>query len=262
MNVYSNQLEGVRWLHHDAAAYAGLDTVALELFRDKVSLTAIDALDFKIDQLETSENLADQVFAAEIYKELRQSTIEGFLLTTQSMHERALRGLILEMAKRKKYPENEYIKILKSVWSGDRKPTLQEYFTTLFEAPIQWFGDYDELDLLQILGSAIRHGDGASARKLHQICPSLWNSWLAPGTRLPTGQVVRGDAPSRPSFDSITLHRAILEQMFMAVFSFWEDIEFVRINSFSHQNSATEKSMKLLRTKREQRDSKRVWSPA
>jgi hypothetical protein len=254
-----NPLEGVRWTHHDVAVFDGLDRTALKLFRDEVVNASIGALDRQIDALERSEDEAERSFGVDVYAELRQSTIEGFLLTTQSMHERGLRGLMFAMATRLRWEKADCSKLQKVLWALGEKRSVQSEFARLFEAPIQWFGRYDDLNLLWILASAIRHGDGASAQRLHEICPALWTQWLAPGSPLPGGRVVPDTAPAHPSFGRITLTRALLDQMIMTVQGFWEDIEYVRCNSFSRRHKSTDVFMDTLRAARRARDSERVW---
>lgn len=236
----------------------------LRMFRDEVVAPALDAIEYKISSLQQSKDLAESVFGADFYAELQQSTTEGFLLTTQSMHERGLRGLLQEMAKRKKWDEGARRAIQSAVWSGGKGPTMQDHFEKLFDAPIRLFGDLEDLNILQLLGSALRHGDGASVEKLHACCPSLWINWVPPGTELRIGESVikvRADEPRHPSFDNITLSRNVLEQMLLAVFGFWEGIEFVRCNSFSSRNPSTDKYMDELRLKRSQRKITRRWNP-
>ncbi|PPT72986.1 hypothetical protein XarbCFBP8150_00570 [Xanthomonas arboricola] len=236
--------------------------VALTMFRDDVISPSIEALDAKIEILRNSEHEVEQTFAAESYGDLRQSTIEGFLLTTQSIHERGLRELMLGMAGRKGWSKTKVSEIRTAPWSSDKRPSLQIIFEALFDAPIAWFGLHDDLSFLNLLCNALRHGDGSSAEQLHGIAPSLWMNWLPPGTKIGNLYTVPEDAPRHPALNTITLPRCVLDQMMMAVFAFWEDIEFVRCNSFSRRHSSAELHMDELRIKRSMRDESRVWSPA
>lgn len=254
-----NSLEGVRWAHHEVAVFEGLDRTALELFRDKVVNASIDTLDRQIDALEHSENEAERAFGVDVYAELRQSTIEGFLLTIQSMHERSLRSLMFAMAVRLGWPKADCSKLQKALWALGEKRSVQSEFERLFEAPIHWFGRYEDLDLLWTLANALRHGDGASAQRLHEMCPSLWTQWLAPGSLLPGGRFVPDNAPAYPRFGRITLTRALLDQMIMTVQGFWEDVEFVRCNSFKQRHRSTDVFMDTLRAARRAREGEHVW---
>lgn len=233
------------------------------MFRDEVVAPSLDALERRIDEMEKSDNLAERAFGADAYAELHHRTIEGFLLTTQSMHERSLRGLMIATAKRKQWTANEQKKIKTADWSTGNKgvPAL---FQSLFDSPIQSLGDQADLNVLRVFGNVLRHGDGPSAEELHKLCPSLWSQWLPPGTVLEiAGSQLRipEDAPPHPLFKNITLPRSVLEQMISAVVGFWEDVEFVRCNSFSNTNAGIENHLAELTQKRESRSASRVWNP-
>ncbi|QRD67156.1 hypothetical protein H8Z73_22270 (plasmid) [Xanthomonas citri pv. citri] len=161
-----------------------------------------------------------------------------------------------------KLPNQATDEIKRAVWSGGKKATLQDHFLIVTGGRIEWFGEYDDLCFLQILANALRHGDGPSAEQLHRMCPTLWINWCEPGTQIPTGGYLSANGPRHPSFDDISLPRALLEQMIMAVFAFWEDIEFVRCNSFSNRQPNTEKYLAELRSCKARRPETRVWKPS
>lgn len=253
-----NQLEGVRWVHHEVAVYEGLDLVSLRMFRDQVVGTALGALDRRIDALRASEHLVERTFAAESVADLWQATIEGFLLTTQSMHERGLRSLMYAMGTRLGWEQAKCLRLRKAAWSDGAKDSLQSEFERLFGARIHLFGDYGDLDLLWTLGNAIRHGEGQSVKRLHDLWPSLWTQRLVPGMPLPGGRVVPDNVPS-PPFSRITLPRALLDQMIETVFGFWEDIEFVRCNSWMREETETEAFKAIWRQARRARELNRAW---
>lgn len=52
----------------------------------------------------------------------------------------------------------------------------------------------------------------------------------------------------------------MLEQMIQSVLWFWEDVDFVRCNSFRRKDPSTERFLDELRAARDQRDSLRVWN--
>lgn len=254
-------LEATRWEHHEVAVYHGLDLPSFATFRSEVMFPAVDALDHKIDSLRDSKEEVERTFAADHYGDLRQSTIEAFLLAIQSMHERALRGLMLGMAGRKSWPSGKIHQIQRCSLDG-KGPNLHRFFQELFDAPMEWFGVHADLQFLHLLGNALRHGNGDSAIKIHQFAPSLWITWLPPGSSIAGLRTVPPDAPRHPAFDTITLPRVLLEQMMMAVTAFWEDIEFVRCNSFSSKSEGVDKHMNELRRKRARRSSERAWTPS
>lgn len=139
-------------------------------------------------------------------------------------------------------------------------PNLLRFFQKLFDAPMEWFGVHADLQFIHLLGNALRHGNGDSAIKIHQLAPSLWKTWLPPGSTIGGLYTVPLAAPRHPAF-TITLPRVLLDQMMMAVRGFWEDIELVRCNSFSRKSEGVEKHINTLREQRARRSNERVWTP-
>jgi hypothetical protein len=126
------------------------------------------------------------------------------------------------------------------------------------------FDPYGDLDLLQHLGNAIRHGDGRSAEKIHILAPSLWFNWMGPGEVVHTGPytvVVPKDAPKHPSFKEVTLEERLLEQMIQSMKNFWQDLEYIRCNSFRSQADSTTREMEKWADARRNRQTDRVWNP-
>lgn len=62
------------------------------------------------------------------------------------------------------------------------------------------------------------------------------------------------------SFDRITLPGALLEQMMQSALWFWEDIEFVRCNSFMRKTPAVIRKREKMRAAHPHRDQHRYWS--
>ncbi|MGV7180684.1 hypothetical protein, partial [Xanthomonas axonopodis] len=153
------------------------------MFQNEVVVPSLNTLERRIEQMAVSDDIAESTFGSDIYADLHHSTVEGFLLTTQSMHERSLRGLVLAMARHKKWTTDAQKKIKVADWSKGSKG-LPALFEALFDTPIQSFGDQTDLLVLRLFGNVLRHGDGPSAEELHEICPSLWSQWLPPGTIL------------------------------------------------------------------------------
>lgn len=263
MNTAIPSLSQIHWHDHSAAVGGGLDLHAFAMFRDEVVAPSLDALERRIEEMEKSDNIEDCDFGVDAYAELHNSSMEGFMLTTQSMHERSLRGLMIAMAKSKKWTTDDQRKIQVADWSKGSKgvPAL---FQRLFDSPIQAFGDQADLNILRVFGNVLRHGDGPSAEELHNLCPSLWSHWLPPGTVLDIAGFqlrVPPNDPSHPPLKNMTLPRSLLEQMISAVEGFWEDVEFVRCSSFSNKNTGIQRHLADLTRKRESRSTNRVWNP-
>lgn len=256
----TNPLEELRWIKMDYAVHATNQIFALEMYRDKVVRPSLQALEDRLDQLQRSTATEDE-FAHDDFAALHHATIEGYLLTTQSMFERGLRGMLVKVAERN---QSDLVdKVKKAPWDTGKSHSIQAHFQALMSAPLDLFGCNDDLLILQKLGNALRHGDGRSAEELHDLCPSLWWNWLPPGTSIQVGNheiLVPDSAPRHPSFDRITLPAELLEQMMQAVLWFWQDIEFVRCNSFKNKHPSTVRMLAEMRAVRSLRDQQRHWS--
>ncbi|MEN5206682.1 hypothetical protein ABE493_00975 [Stenotrophomonas terrae] len=255
-----NLLEELRWTEMDYAVHATNQMVALEMYRDELVRPSLQALDERLNQLERSEAIEDQ-FAHDDFAALHHATIEGYLLTTQSMFERGLRGMLVKVAERTS--PSLVDKVKKAPWDAGQSKSIQAHFQALMAAPLDLFGCDDDLLILQKLGNALRHGDGRSAEELHGLCPSLWWNWLPPGATLQVGEheiLIPADAPRHPSFDRITLPSELLEQMMQAVLWFWQDIEFVRCNSFKNKHPTAVRMLAEMRAARPLRKEQRYWS--
>lgn len=256
-----DNLEELRWNHLDLAITAANHLYTLRMYREELVRPSLRSLDEKIEALARSGDPVD-AFAHDDFADLHHATVEGFLLTTQSMWERGLRGMMVAVATREK-PELA-VAVKKALWAPGKPDGIQAHFNALFGASLEWFGCPQDLTVLQTLGNALRHGDGRSAELLHDLCPSLWTQWLPPGAAFQIGDReyrVPDHAPRHPSFDHITLPGDLLEQMMLTVQWFWEDIEFVRCNSFMRKAGSVVRMLEDLRTSRRDRAQQRHWTP-
>jgi len=249
------------WLDHDSIGLPDSHLESLKLFRERVVHPSLQALDAEITKLQGSNDPA-AVFFSDDYAALFQTTIEGYLIAVQSMWERGLRAMLIRRAKKlAQTPEPQALE--RATWGG-RSPSLQDHFVKLMGVPLHAFDSYPDLDFLQNLGNAIRHGDGAAARKVHQLCPKLWFNWIAPGKEIVAGPfrvIVPHDGPKNPPFGLITLPESVLEQMIQSVMWFWEDIENMRCNSFKHKHHSVVAKISAWHVSRLHRHSLRVWHP-
>ncbi|TEA79244.1 hypothetical protein [Allopusillimonas ginsengisoli] len=249
------------WLDNDSVGFPSGHLQSLKLFKESVVQPSLRALDAEITKFQGSdEPLAD--FFADEYAELFQTTIEGYVIAVQSMWERGLRAMLIRRDKKlTKFPQPQTLE--RATWGG-RASSLQDHFLRLMGVPLHAFDSYSDLDLLQNLGNAIRHGDGAAARKVHELCPNLWFNWLAPGTEIMAGPfhfVTSQDGPKNPPFASITLPERVLEQMIQSVMWFWEDIECMRCNSFKRKSRSVVTKISAWQAGRAHRSCSRVWHP-
>ncbi|AYQ26575.1 MULTISPECIES: hypothetical protein [unclassified Polaromonas] len=252
------------WLDHDSLDFPGAHVRALELFRDSVVRTSLLAVDREIDDNTQSEDEGAVFFESDL-AELHHATVQGYLLTVQAMWERGLRRLLV--TREKQLCGAECVGLLyKATWSKHAGTKgLQWHFERLLGLPMEAFDSYGDLDLLQNLGNAVRHGDGGSAKRVHELAPSLWWNWFPPGESYKAGPFeinIPTDWPKHPSFDKVTLSQAVLEQMIQSVLDFWEDLENVRCNSFRRKHDSVERRLAAWPNERALRRSTRVWTPS
>lgn len=248
-------------LHHDSLEFPYSHVRSLQLFKDSVVHQSLRALSNAIEANNRDED-PTAVFLEADLANLFQATVESYLLAVQSMWERGLRDLLITREKQLKtgikIPE-----LQKANWSG-KGESLQMCFERLLGLPMTAFDSYADLDFLQHLGNAIRHGDGRSAERIHILAPSLWFNWLGPGEVLCAGHytiVVPKDAPKHPSFNEVALEERLLEQMIQSVTNFWQDLEYIRCNSFRRQADSTIRQMEKWAIERSTRQTNRFWNP-
>jgi hypothetical protein len=263
MDDHTSNLESLCWNHIDLTIMAVNHIRTIESYRAEVVRPSLRALDEKLDDY-SRRNDPEAIFSHDHVADLRGSTIEGFLLTTQAMWERGLRGMLINAAAKQKANDKTINAIKSARWAAKEKDGLQAHFATFFGASLEWFGCHGDLNILQEMGNALRHGDGRAAGRLHELCPSLWVHWLQPGTviTLNYGDFrVADNAPRHPSFNQITWTNAMLEQMMLAVLWFWQDIEFVRCNSFNRKADAVIRMLEQMNSDRSNRTLQRLWTP-
>lgn len=262
MNPSHIDITNYAWLDHESIGFPDRHVESLKLFRDSVVHPSLKALDAEIETLRRSNDPAADFFIDD-YAALFQTTVEGYLIAVQSMWERGLRALLIQREKRLT-PNPQLRNLEHANWSGSKAPTLQDHFERLMGFSLQNFDSYKDLDLLQSLGSAIRHGDGAAARKVHQLCPNLWFNWVGAGEEIVAGPfriAASPDGPKHPPFESITLPEAVLKQMIQSVMWFWDDVENIRCNSFKSKHPSIVTKLSNWRAARPSRKGSRIWNP-
>ncbi|WP_210216962.1 hypothetical protein [Rhizobium tibeticum] len=152
----------------------------------------------------------------------------AFSLAIQSIWERQLRAYVLGCARELRPAEDLQSKIERADWEK-----LQKFFISLRGIELRAFPSFDVLDILQNLGSAARHGDGGSAKKLIRQCPDLW-------AHLPEA-LTNGIAP----FDYRTVAMLDvpvdrLKGFAEAVAGFWEDAEYIYNESIEPKDAHLE----------------------
>jgi hypothetical protein len=226
---------------------------------------SLDGLEATLAELD-DQNDAGSVFLREDLAEIFDATVQGFVLVVQSMFERGLRGLLKQRLGEPTGPVNSGV-IERALWGTDavRPPSLKSLFQEAVGVPLSAFDSYADLDLLQLLSNALRHGDGSSARSLFAAAPSLWSQWLEPGAvfyTTPDGTALRVpmSAPAHPPIAHLVLPRALLEQMIESVMWFWDDLETLRVQSLPPNTHGVTSFLGDAAAKRARRTNERAWA--
>lgn len=260
------------FLDHESLGLPTVHARSLQLFRDVVVLPSLRALDREIEE-SVRNGEPGSVFYESHLVDLFQTTVESYVLAVQSIWERGLRSLLI-LRERRLNGGRDVDKLQNAGWSTEhtaptmftkstRADSLQSHFQRLLAVPMTAFDSYGDLDLLQHLGNAIRHGDGRSAKRVHDLAPTLWFGWLAPGFVVQAGPhnvTVPHDAPKYPSFDNVTVQKIVLEQMIQSVTHFWEDLECMRCNSFRRKDEVVVRHLESFLEERRSRYIKRLWT--
>ncbi|HDR9056978.1 TPA: hypothetical protein QDB02_004755 [Burkholderia vietnamiensis] len=117
------------------------------------------------------------------------------------------------------------------------------------DAELTMFPSYPDLEYLQLVGNACRHGDGRSSDALFRAHPELWPAWTSAPLPWPTDRAPIGP-PAVPSFRDAVLPRPLLTRFVDAIAWFWEDVSYVCMNSFARKNDGIEEEMAAMRCAR------------
>src|SRR3546814_145114 len=161
-----------RWKNCYADVLTSKHDLTIESYFNDVIVPALVTLNEKIEVLGKSD-WPGAVFAqADMTDMLRESKL-AFGLAIQSIWERQLREYLRGCAGELVPGEPIGAKIEWADWKA-----LRKYFRKLRGIELEVFPSFDNLDLLQHLGNACRHGDGDSAAELARRCPDLWQHGL------------------------------------------------------------------------------------
>ena len=209
-------------------------SIAGEFLADVV-FPSLDALDAQIDKWSRSDDPV-ALFHLNDVEDLRRGTTMAFCLSIQSMWERQIRSYINGCAHELSNDETLKEKALVCGWEQ-----MDALFLNLRGIPLSSFSDYRQLDLLHLLANVCRHGDGPSSKKLWHRCPEFWpNGPSDPGR-------VRG---STPTTTSMAICRDHLQTFVDAIISFWQEVEYIYLESIERKHESVEKKLLQLRDER------------
>lgn len=160
-----------RWKNCFADVQTSKHDLTIQTYFEDVVLPAIATLEAKIEALGRSEHPGDAFAQSDMEDVLQESNL-AFGLAIQSIWERQLRSYLLGCASELHPEENLAPRIEKADWAG-----LAKLFRRLRGIALDAFPSFPELDLLQELGNACRHGDGKSAVRLYERLPIFGQSF-------------------------------------------------------------------------------------
>jgi hypothetical protein len=239
-------IEMFTWNNLQADIYLGLHAHSMWLYLESVVTPALDAIDARYDALSRSDE-PTAIFQLGDVNALRRATIEAFALSIQSHWERQLRGFIKGCARELKHSADYVEKLECAPWAK-----LLKQFKELRGLPLEVFGSFPDLELLQLLGNACRHGDGKSAKMLYERWPEFWPNW-PPSPPAGWSGPLLANVPNHPSFSGVSLHRSVLVRLIHAVIWFWEDHSYIYTNSIKPKSSSIEGDLAKMREKRARR---------
>lgn len=232
-------IEAFTWSNLYADVTAAMHDRSIQLYLETVINPALDAIERQISGLRIDEEPALAFLEADL-RSLQAETIKAFVLSIQSIWERQLRCFLIQCAKDLKQAET-CRSIEKEPWAN-----LPDRLLKLRGISLRAFYSFSDLDLLHLLGSACRHGDGGAARDLYEREPGLWPYWPV---QLPS-EWVAPPALSHPPFAMIEIPRVFLARFTNAIVWFWEDLTYIYENSIQKKDPSVHKSLALMRQAR------------
>ncbi|WP_421706400.1 hypothetical protein [Alloalcanivorax xenomutans] len=227
-----------QWKNCYADVVASKHGVSVKCFFEDVVIPAVHTLEDKIAILGRRENPGDAFAQADMKDVLRETKL-AFGLSVQSIWERQLRGYLRGCMKELRPDKKMVDKIEKGSWTR-----LCSLFLELRGIGLDCFPSFSVLDTLHLIGNACRHGDGPAAIELSKRCPDLWHTYpLMPFSESPP----EIQSPSVARMD-LSLER--LKAFVQAIVTFWDDVEYIYMESIERKHSSLEARLALERMKR------------
>jgi hypothetical protein len=227
-----------RWNNCYADVAASKHGVSVQSFFDDVIAPAIRTLEEKIAALGRSDNPGDAVAQADMEDVLKQTKM-AFGLSIQSISGRQLRGYLRGCAEELRPSDGLAAQVAKGNWEK-----LCTLFLELRGIRLDAFPSFAELETLQLLGNACRHGDGPSAVELAKRCPELWRVYPP---------MPFEDQPPDPGPPPVALMDVPVERLrafVTAIAAFWDDAEYIYNESIERKHPSLEAKLARERTER------------
>lgn len=231
-----------RWRNCYADVEASQHGRTVANYTSDVIRPAIAALDDKIAHYAASTDPVAMFYKSDV-EDVRRETLMAFALALQSIWERQIRKYLVGCAREVTTPLVDHSKVASANWEK-----LRLFFRALRDIPMESFPSFAELDILQLLGNACRHGDGPSAVELWRRRPALWPSRI----ELPFDDTPVETEPQKA--DRLELSLNDLEGFATAITTFWEDAEYI-------YNESIERKHESLQSLLAKERATRTWLP-
>ena len=226
---------------HADVVSAGYGAIALS-FLNEVIEPSLDTLSAQLDRWKNSEDPIAPFYVDDI-EELNRAMIMAFCLSIQSLWERQIREYLVGCARELKLDSDLIKKAMKGNWKN-----LDGIFHELRGISLTEFEPYQELDLLCQLGNVCRHGDGPSALSLWEKHSDLWPKRNQFSPFLPEEMNLEEEQP--PPAKEIVITRNLLGSFVHAIVSFWNETEYIYLESISDKHPSVVKKLSELRRER------------
>jgi hypothetical protein len=211
-----------------------------------VVVPAISTLEEKISLLSSSADPIAAFERADVESVLLE-TKKAFALSIQSIWERQLRAYLEGCARELSQDDTLPARVSSMNWDK-----LRAVFFELRGIRIEEFPSFAELDTLQHLGNACRHGDGASAQELARRCPEFWPPPSPPDILAPD----LGPEPMLVSRIEVPTEK--LRHFADVIAAFWDDAEYIYCESIQRKHPSLEARLVRERVERKWRPRGRV----
>lgn len=213
--------ESYKWKIGFADAYASENGTVVDEYLTWVIRPSLAALEEQRQQLvHAAEDDVVFGFALFDHERLIKRTYMTFALAIQSLWEQQLRSYLTTCASGFTIEGVTREKLEKSSWGKE----LNKVFFRVRGLRLNTFASYDTLTQLQMLANACRHGEGDSARELHDLHPELW----------PSPQLLPWPDPlnvPHPPVQHLQITLELLTRYASAIALFWMDMERYGVES-------------------------------
>ncbi|WP_199028802.1 hypothetical protein [Ralstonia sp. ASV6] len=242
-DTFDATFDTYHWREHSSDIQAILYRPRIRAFMRDVVDPALTALDADIARWSDNQE-GGWMFARADAEALLHATVQAFCLSIQSLWERQLRNWLCACIAVGPRRSQQL-----STARHDGLIGLSALLAELRGIPLSAFPSWGDLDLLQRVGNACRHGDGRSAAELFRSNPELWPTWSsAPDRWFAQGSPTA--PPSPPSFEQAVLPRELLVQFANGIVGFWEDVEYLRLKGIKRKDERILQAMAELRAAR------------